>query len=92
MIKLAFSSICLCLVIPVIPLKIFEKLSKYKVLEIEVTKTWHFKSLVIGALDVVAKTVPNHVLQIPGVPSLTEHSCAPHISCGRKFFFGKLPM
>ena len=73
MIKLVFSSIYLCIVIPVIPLKIFEKLNKYKVLEIEVTKTWHFKTttlpVVIGALDVVAKTVPNHVLQIPGVPS-----------------------
>ena len=45
--------------------KIFEKLSKYKDLEIEVTKTWHLKTttlpVIIGALGMVAKTAPNYV-------------------------------
>ena len=40
--------------------KIFEKLSKYKDLEIEVTKMWHLKTMtlpvVIGALGIVGKT------------------------------------
>ena len=53
--------------------KIFEKLSKYKDLEIEVTKMWHLKTitlpLVIGALVMVAKTAPNYVSQIPGALS-----------------------
>ena len=57
-------------------LKIFEKLSKYKDLEIEVTKMWHFKTttvpVVIVALGMVVKTAPNYVFQIPGAPSLTE--------------------
>ena len=63
--------------------KIFEKLSKYKDLEIEVTKMWHLKTttlpVVIGALGIVAaslgiaaKATPNYVSQIPGAPSLTE--------------------
>ena len=59
-----------------VSLKIFEKLSKYKDLEIEVTKMWHLKTLTlpvtIGALGIVAKTAPNYVSQIPGAPSLTE--------------------
>ena len=58
-----------------VSLKIFEKLSKYKDLEIEVTNTWHLKittlPVVIGALGMVAKTVLNYVSQIPGAPSLT---------------------
>ena len=56
--------------------KIFENLSKYKDLEIEVTKMWHLKTitlpLAIGALVMVAKTAPNYVSQIPGALSLTE--------------------
>ena len=56
--------------------KIFEKLSKYKDLEIEVTKIWHLKTTAlpaaIAALGMVAKTAPNYVSQIPGAPSLTE--------------------
>ena len=59
-----------------VSLKIFEKLSKYKDLEIEVTKMWHLKTtalpVVVGALGIVAKTTPNYVSQIPGAPSLTE--------------------
>ena len=41
--------------------KIFEKLSKYKDLEIEVTKMWHLKTttlpIVIGALGIVAASL-----------------------------------
>ena len=59
-----------------VSLKIFEKLSKYKDLQIEVTKMWHLKTttlpVVIGALGVVAKTAPNYVSLIPGAPSFTE--------------------
>ena len=57
-----------------VSLKIFEKLSKYKDLEIEVTKMWHLKetTVVIGALGMVAKAASNYVSQIPGTPSLTE--------------------
>ena len=49
-----------------VSLKIFEKLSKCKDLEIEVTKMWHLKTttlpVVIGALVIVAKTAPNYIL------------------------------
>ena len=59
-----------------VSLKMFEKLSKYKDLEIEVTKMWHLKTItppvVIGALGIMAKTAPNYVSQIPGAPSLNE--------------------
>ena len=57
-------------------LKIFEKLSIYKDLAKKVTKMWHLKTttlpVVVGALDMVAKTAPNYVSQIPGALSLTE--------------------
>ena len=43
-----------------VSLKTFEKLSKYKDLEIEVTKMWHLKTktlpVVISALGIAAKT------------------------------------
>ena len=76
-----------------VSLKIFEKLSKYKDLETEVTKMWHLKTttlpVFIGALGIVTKTAPNYVSQIPGTPSLTElqkiHSWAPDISCERYY-------
>ena len=57
-------------------LKIFEKLSIYKDLAKKVTKMWHLKTttlpVVVGALDMVAKTAPIYVLQIPGALPLTE--------------------
>ena len=60
----------------IVSLKIFEKLIKYKDLEIEFTKMWHLKTttlpVIIGALGIVAKTAPNYVSQIPGAPSLIE--------------------
>ena len=59
-----------------ISFKIFEKLSRYKDLEIEITKMWHLKTttmpVVISALGMVAKTAPNYVSQIPGAPFLIE--------------------
>ena len=52
-----------------------EKLSKYKDLKIEDTKMRHLKTtalpVVIGALNMVAKTAPNYFSQIPGTSSLT---------------------
>ena len=60
----------------IVSLKVFEKLIKYKDLEIEVTKMLHLKTtalpVVLGALGIVAKTTPNYVSQIPGALSLTE--------------------
>ena len=59
-----------------VSLKIFEKLSKYTALEIEVNKMWRLKTtalpVVIGALVMVLKTVPNYISQIPRAPYLTE--------------------
>ena len=77
MIKLVSSLICLSLVIPMyLSLKIFEKLGKYKDLEIEAIKMWHLKittlPVVIGALGMMAKIAASYISQIPGAPSLTE--------------------
>ena len=57
-----------------ISLKEFQKLSKYKDLEIEVTKMWKLKtkniSVVIGALGMIKKGTQNFIDQILGKPSL----------------------
>ena len=54
----------------------FEKLSKYKDLEIEVTQMWHLKTTILpvvnGAFGMVAKTTPNYISQNPGALPLTE--------------------
>ena len=56
-----------------VSVKIFEKLSKYKDLEIEATKMWNLKTttlpvaVAIGALNMLRKTGPNYVSWIPGV-------------------------
>ena len=59
-----------------ISLKEFQKLSKYKDLEIEVTNMWEFKTniipVVIGALGMIKKGTQNFIDQIPGKPSLQE--------------------
>ena len=59
-----------------ISLKEFQKLSKYKDLEIEVTKMWKLKTktipVVIGALGMIKKGTQNSIDQIPGKPSLQE--------------------
>ena len=57
-------------------LKAFQKLSKYKYLEIEVTKMWKLKTniipVVIGALGIIKMESQNFIDQIPGKSSLQE--------------------
>ena len=57
-------------------LKAFQKLSKYKYLEIEVTKMWKRKTniipVVIGALGIIKMESQNFIDQIPGKSSLQE--------------------
>lgn len=59
-----------------VSLEIYEKLSKYKVLETEVTKMWHLKTTklpaVISPMALLTKAAPNIVSQNPGGPSLAE--------------------
>ena len=56
--------------------KEFDKLSKYKDLQIEITKMWHLKTtiihVVIGALGLKKKGADNYLSQIPGTPTLAE--------------------
>ena len=56
--------------------KTFEKLSKYKDLEIEIGKMWHLTartiSVVIGALGLVKKGTKEFPYKMPGNPSLQE--------------------
>ena len=56
--------------------KAAEKLSKYKDLEIEITKMWGLKTItvpvVVGALGVVKKGIKKHVDKIPGKINITE--------------------
>ena len=57
-------------------LRAFQKLSKYKYLEIEVTKMWKLKTniipVVIGALGIIKMESQNFIDQIPGKSSLQE--------------------
>ena len=56
--------------------KVAEKLSKYKYLEIEITKMWGLKTItvpvVIGALGVVKKGIEKHIDKIPGKINIKE--------------------
>ena len=56
--------------------RVAEKLSKYKDLEIEITKMWGLKKItvpvVIGALGVVKKGIEKHTDKIPGKINITE--------------------
>ena len=56
--------------------KVAEKLSKYKDLEIEITKMWGLKTItvpvVIGALAVIKKGIEKHIYKIPGKINITE--------------------
>ena len=56
--------------------KVFEKLSKYKDLEIEIEKMWHLKTktlpVVVGALGLIRKGTADFIDKIPGSPSLSE--------------------
>ena len=54
----------------------FQKLSKFKDLEIDVKKMWKLKTktnpVVIGALGMIQKGSQDFIVQIPGKPSLQE--------------------
>ena len=79
-----------------VSLKIFKKLSKYKDLEIEVTKMWHLRTttlpIVIGALGMVAKTSSNYVSQIPGARSLTVNKTTKNNTHGHRTYPTKSPV
>ena len=57
-------------------LKVAEKLSKYKDLEIEITKMWGLKTItvpvVIGALGLVKKGTEKHIDKIPRKIIITQ--------------------
>ena len=57
-------------------IKEVEKLSKYKDLEIEVTRMWGMKAttipVVIGALGFIKKGLEKRIVEIPGKPSTAE--------------------
>ena len=59
-----------------ISLNEFDKLSKYKHLEIEMTKMWKLKTktiqFVIDPLGMMKKRTQNYIDEIPGKPSLQE--------------------
>ena len=50
----------------------YEKISKYRDLEIEIQKMWHLKAIVIpvvvGALGMVKKKTEDHIKRIPKIP------------------------
>ena len=56
--------------------KVIDKMSKYKDLEIEVSKMWKLKvktiPVVVGALGLVKKGTEELINMIPGNPSLRE--------------------
>ena len=56
--------------------KVTEKLSKYKDLEIEIERMWGMKAttipVVIGALGLIKKGLEKHIKQIPGNIKITE--------------------
>ena len=59
-----------------ISVKEFDKLSKYKELQIEIERMWHLKTtivpVVVGSLGMVKKGIQNHLNTIPGEPNLQE--------------------
>uniref|UniRef100_A0A0L8FXY1 Uncharacterized protein n=1 Tax=Octopus bimaculoides TaxID=37653 RepID=A0A0L8FXY1_OCTBM len=56
--------------------KTYQKLSKYKDLEIEISKMWNLKTktipIVIGTLGMTAKRADYYLAQIPGNPKMAE--------------------
>ena len=63
--------------------KVAEKLSKYKHLEIELTKMWGLKTItapvVMGALGIVKKGIEKHIDKIPGKINRTSKDRPPRI-------------
>ena len=59
-----------------ISIKEFDKLSKYKDLQIEIERMWHLKTtvipIVVGALGMVKRGIQNHLKSLPGEPKLQE--------------------
>ena len=59
-----------------VSLKKYEKVSKYRDLEIEIQKMWHLKTtvmpVVIGALGMLKSKSEDHIKKIPGNPCLQE--------------------
>ena len=59
-----------------IAVKEFDKLSKYKDLEIEIQKLWRLKTtvvpVIVGALGVIKKSTEDHISKIPGQPLQQE--------------------
>ena len=59
-----------------VSLKMFDKLSKYKDLEIEIQKMWNLKTctvpVVVGALGLIRKGTEEFISKIPGEPNLQE--------------------
>ena len=59
-----------------ISVKKFDKLSKYKGLQIEIERLWHLKTtaipVVVGALGMVKEVVLTHLKSIHGEPNLQE--------------------
>ena len=71
--------------------KEFDKLSKYKDLEIEIQKIWKLNAttvpVILGALGMIKKGTENCISKIPGEPSLEEiqKNCFDwHNSCPEK--------
>ena len=59
-----------------IPAKEFDKLSKYKDLEIEIQRMWKLRTstvpVIVGALGMIKKACQKHLDTIPGEPQLQE--------------------
>ena len=82
-----------------ISLKEYEKVSRYKDLEVEIQKMWHLKTtvlpVVIGAVGMIKRKSEDHIKKIPGNPCLQElqkivlngtaHFCGVYYPCDQKY-------
>uniref|UniRef100_A0A0L8H4I8 Uncharacterized protein n=1 Tax=Octopus bimaculoides TaxID=37653 RepID=A0A0L8H4I8_OCTBM len=59
-----------------VSVKTYQKLSKYKDLELEISKMWNLKTKtipgVIGSLGMIEKVADFYLAQIPGNPKMAE--------------------
>uniref|UniRef100_A0A0L8I5T8 Uncharacterized protein n=1 Tax=Octopus bimaculoides TaxID=37653 RepID=A0A0L8I5T8_OCTBM len=59
-----------------VSVKTYQKLSKYKDLEIEISKMWNLMTkiipVLIGALGMIARKADCYLAQIPGNPKMAE--------------------